>query len=71
MAAVLHIESVRECLASRGAACRLTTGAPVLAGRGMVPSTLDPCLDLMRSCSIKHRMASVMFLAGDEQVPRS
>jgi len=63
MAAVLHIESVRR-VPSVAVRCVQVDNPErlYLAGRGMVPthnSTLG--LDLMRSCSIKHRMASVIF----------
>lgn len=60
---VLQIESVRR-VDSVPVRCVQVAQEPhlYLAGRGMVPthnSTLG--LDFMRSCSIKHRMASVIF----------
>ena len=63
MAPVLQIESVRR-VDSVPVRCVQVAEAPhlYLAGRGMVPthnSTLG--LDFLRSCSIKHRLASVIF----------
>jgi replicative DNA helicase len=63
VAPVLQIDSVRR-VPSVAVRCVQVDSADhlYLAGRGMVPthnSTLG--LDLMRSCSIKHRMASVIF----------
>jgi replicative DNA helicase len=63
MTPVLHIVSVQR-LASVPVRCVEVDNAAhlYLAGRGMVPthnSTLG--LDLMRSCSIKNRLASVIF----------
>ena len=63
MATALRIESVRR-VDSVPVRCVQVNQAPhlYLAGRGMVPthnSTLG--LDFLRSCSIKHRMASVIF----------
>lgn len=63
MAPVLHIESVRRVPSVAVRCVQVDNpGRLYLAGRGMVPthnSTLG--LDFMRSCSIKHRMASVIF----------
>ncbi|HEY2450640.1 MAG TPA: replicative DNA helicase, partial [Mycobacterium sp.] len=63
MAPVLQLHAVRRV---RGVAVRCVqvdnAAHLYLAGRGMIPthnSTLG--LDFMRSCSIKHRMASVIF----------
>ncbi|WP_197283521.1 replicative DNA helicase [Mycobacterium sp. Marseille-P9652] len=63
MAPALRIQSVRR-VDTLPVRCVQVDTAPhlYLAGRGMVPthnSTLG--LDFMRSCSIKHRMASVIF----------
>lgn len=63
MATVLRIEAVRR-VDSVPVRCVQVDNAErlYLAGRGLVPthnSTLG--LDLMRSCSIKHRMASIIF----------
>jgi replicative DNA helicase len=63
LAPVLQIEAVRR-VDSVPVRCVQVDNASrlYLAGRGMVPthnSTLG--LDFMRSCSIKHRMASVIF----------
>ncbi|MFY2859188.1 replicative DNA helicase [Mycobacterium sp. THU-M104] len=63
LAPVLQIESVRR-VDSVPVRCVQVDNAEhlYLAGRGLVPthnSTLG--LDFMRSCSIKHRMASVIF----------
>ncbi|MGB9227817.1 replicative DNA helicase [Mycobacterium sp.] len=63
MAPVLRIESVRRVPSVPVRCVQVDNAAHLyLAGRGMVPthnSTLG--LDLMRSCSIKHRLASVIF----------
>lgn len=63
MAPVLQIESVRRVPSVAVRCVQVANPARLyLAGRGMVPthnSTLG--LDFMRSCSIKHRMASVIF----------
>lgn len=63
MAPVLHIASVRRVPSVAVRCVEVDNPAHLyLAGRGMVPthnSTLG--LDFMRSCSIKHRMASVIF----------
>ncbi len=63
LAPALQIDSVRR-VNSVPVRCVQVGNAPhlYLAGRGMVPthnSTLG--LDFLRSCSIKHRMASVIF----------
>src|SRR5271166_2029083 len=63
MAPVLRVESVRRVPSLPVRCVQVDNAAHLyLAGRGMVPthnSTLG--LDLMRSCSIKHRFASVIF----------
>ncbi|WP_205875573.1 replicative DNA helicase [Mycobacterium camsae] len=63
MAPVLQIVSVRRVPSVAVRCVEVDNSAHLyLAGRGMVPthnSTLG--LDFMRSCSIKHRMASVIF----------
>lgn len=63
MAPVLHINSVRRVRSVPVRCVEVDNTAHLyLAGRGMVPthnSTLG--LDFMRSCSIKHRLASVIF----------
>jgi replicative DNA helicase len=63
MAPVLQIESVRRVDSVPVRCVQVDNSARLyLAGRGMVPthnSTLG--LDFLRSCSIKHRMASVIF----------
>ena len=63
MAPVLHIDSVRRVRTAPVRCVQVDNGACLyLAGRGMVPthnSTLG--LDFLRSCSIKHQMASVIF----------
>ncbi|KAA8964337.1 MAG: replicative DNA helicase [Mycobacterium sp.] len=63
MAPVLQLESVRPVRSVPVRCVQVDNPARLyLAGRGMVPthnSTLG--LDFMRSCSIKHRMASVIF----------
>ena len=63
MAPVLHIEAVRRVRTVPVRCVQVDNGAHLyLAGRGMVPthnSTLG--LDFLRSCSIKHQMASVIF----------
>lgn len=63
MAPVLQIVSVRRVPSVAVRCVEVDNPAHLyLAGRGMVPthnSTLG--LDFMRSCSIKHRMASVIF----------
>jgi len=63
MAPVLQLESVRHVRSVPVRCVQVDNPAHLyLAGRGMVPthnSTLG--LDFMRSCSIKHRMASVIF----------
>ena len=60
---VLHIAAVRRVHSVPVRCVQVDNPAHLyLAGRGMVPthnSTLG--LDFMRSCSIKHRMASVIF----------
>lgn len=63
MAPVLQLDSVRRVRSVPVRCVQVDNpGHLYLAGRGMVPthnSTLG--LDFMRSCSIKHRMASVIF----------
>jgi replicative DNA helicase len=63
MAPVLQVDSVRPVPTVPVRCVQVDNGAQLyLAGRGMVPthnSTLG--LDFMRSCSIKNRMASVIF----------
>jgi replicative DNA helicase len=63
MAPVLHIDAVRRVRTAPVRCVQVDNGAHLyLAGRGMVPthnSTLG--LDFLRSCSIKHQMASVIF----------
>ncbi|MCW2690971.1 MAG: replicative helicase, partial [Mycobacterium sp.] len=63
MAPVLQIDAVRRMRTVPVRCVQVANaGHLYLAGRGMVPthnSTLG--LDFMRSCSIKHRMASVIF----------
>ena len=63
MAPVLQIDGVRRVGSVPVRCVQVDNAARLyLAGRGMVPthnSTLG--LDFMRSCSIKHRMASVIF----------
>lgn len=63
MAPVLCIDSVRRVRSVPVRCVEVDNAAHLyLAGRGMVPthnSTLG--LDFMRSCSIKHRLASVIF----------
>jgi replicative DNA helicase len=63
MAPVLQIDAVRRVRSVPVRCVQVSNAARLyLAGRGMVPthnSTLG--LDFMRSCSIKHRMASVIF----------
>ncbi len=63
MAPVLQVDSVRRVDSVPVRCVQVDNAAHLyLAGRGMVPthnSTLG--LDFMRSCSIKHRMASVIF----------
>jgi replicative DNA helicase len=63
MAPVLQIEAVRRVQSVPVRCVQVDNGSHLyLAGRGMVPthnSTLG--LDFMRSCSIKHRMSSVIF----------
>jgi replicative DNA helicase len=63
LAPVLQIESVRRVDSVPVRCVQVDNSARLyLAGRGMVPthnSTLG--LDFMRSCSIKHRLASVIF----------
>jgi replicative DNA helicase len=63
MAPVLHIDAVRRVRTAPVRCVQVDNGARLyLAGRGMVPthnSTLG--LDFLRSCSIKHQMASVIF----------
>ena len=63
MAPVLQIDAVRRVVSVPVRCVEVDNPAHLyLAGRGMVPthnSTLG--LDFMRSCSIKHRMASVIF----------
>ena len=63
MAPVLQIEAVRRVRSVPVRCVQVDNGAHLyLAGRGMVPthnSTLG--LDFLRSCSIKHQMASVIF----------
>jgi replicative DNA helicase len=63
MAPVLQIDAVRRVRSVPVRCVQVDNDAHLyLAGRGMVPthnSTLG--LDFMRSCSIKHRMASVIF----------
>jgi replicative DNA helicase len=63
MAPVLQIASVRRVVSVPVRCVEVDNGAHLyLAGRGMVPthnSTLG--LDFMRSCSIKSRLASVIF----------
>jgi replicative DNA helicase len=63
MAPVLHIAAVRRVRSVPVRCVQVDNPAHLyLAGRGMVPthnSTLG--LDFMRSCSIKHRLASVIF----------
>ena len=63
MAPVLHIDAVRRVRSVPVRCVQVDNAAHLyLAGRGMVPthnSTLG--LDFMRSCSIKHRLASVIF----------
>ncbi|OBF54736.1 replicative DNA helicase [Mycobacterium sp. 852002-50816_SCH5313054-b] len=63
LAAVLQVESVRRVDSVPVRCVEVDNAARLyLAGRGMVPthnSTLG--LDFMRSCSIRHRMASVIF----------
>jgi replicative DNA helicase len=63
MAPVLQIYAVRRVRTVPVRCVQVDNGAHLyLAGRGMVPthnSTLG--LDFMRSCSIKHQMASVIF----------
>ncbi|OBA83525.1 replicative DNA helicase [Mycobacterium sp. 1164966.3] len=63
LAPVLQVDSVRRVPSVAVRCVQVdSTDHLYLAGRGMVPthnSTLG--LDFMRSCSIKHRMASVIF----------
>ena len=63
MAPVLKVDAVRPVCSVPVRCVQVDNAARLyLAGRGMVPthnSTLG--LDFMRSCSIKHRMASVIF----------
>jgi replicative DNA helicase len=63
MAPVVQVDAVRPVRSVPVRCVQVDNPAHLyLAGRGMVPthnSTLG--LDLMRSCSIKHRMASVIF----------
>jgi replicative DNA helicase len=63
MAPVLQVDAVRPVPSVPVRCVQVDNAAHLyLAGRGMVPthnSTLG--LDFMRSCSIKHRMASVIF----------
>ena len=63
MAPVLQVDAVRPVRSVPVRCVQVDNAAHLyLAGRGMVPthnSTLG--LDFMRSCSIKHRMASVIF----------
>jgi replicative DNA helicase len=63
MAPVLQIDAVRRRRSTPVRCVQVDNGAHLyLAGRGMVPthnSTLG--LDFLRSCSIKNRMASVIF----------
>jgi replicative DNA helicase len=63
MAPVLQIDAVRRMRTVPVRCVQVDNGAHLyLAGRGMVPthnSTLG--LDFMRSCSIKHQLASVIF----------
>ena len=63
MAPVLHIDAVRRVSTAPVRCVQVDNAAHLyLAGRGMVPthnSTLG--LDFLRSCSIKHQMASVIF----------
>ena len=63
LAPVLHIAAVRRMHSVPVRCVEVDNSAHLyLAGRGMVPthnSTLG--LDFMRSCSIKHRLASVIF----------
>ena len=63
MAPVLQVEAVRRSRSVPVRCVQVDNAAHLyLAGRGMVPthnSTLG--LDFLRSCSIKHRMASVIF----------
>ena len=63
MAPVLQVEAVRRVSSVPVRCVQVDNAAHLyLAGRGMMPthnSTLG--LDFMRSCSIKHRLASVIF----------
>ena len=63
MAPVLQVDRVRPVSSVAVRCVQVDNAAHLyLAGRGMIPthnSTLG--LDFMRSCSIKHRMASVIF----------
>jgi replicative DNA helicase len=63
MAPVLQIDTIRRVRSVPVRCVQVDNGAHLyLAGRGMVPthnSTLG--LDFLRSCSIKHQMASVIF----------
>ena len=63
MAPVLHVDGVRPVPSVPVRCVQVDNAAHLyLAGRGMIPthnSTLG--LDFMRSCSIKNRMASVIF----------
>ncbi|MBS4728154.1 replicative DNA helicase [Mycobacterium sp. SM1] len=63
MAPVLQLDAVRRVRSVPVRCVQVDNGAHLyLAGRGMVPthnSTLG--LDFLRSCSIRHRMASVIF----------
>ena len=63
MAPVLRLEAVRQVRSVPVRCVQVDNAAHLyLAGRGMIPthnSTLG--LDFLRSCSIKHRMASVIF----------
>jgi replicative DNA helicase len=63
MAPVLQVNAVRPVCSVPVRCVQVDNAAHLyLAGRGMIPthnSTLG--LDFMRSCSIKHRMASVIF----------
>jgi replicative DNA helicase len=63
MAPVLQVDAVRPASSVPVRCVQVDNAAHLyLAGRGMVPthnSTLG--LDFMRSCSIKHRLASVIF----------
>jgi replicative DNA helicase len=63
MAPVLQIDAVRRVRSVPVRCVQVDNGAHLyLAGRGMVPthnSTLG--LDFLRSCSIRHQMASVIF----------